>query len=109
MFWQRDTNLLRALRKTQSRNSRSLPLRLRQSSLAKKTPSRMERGSPKFRRSTCQPKFSRPIASLARSPRSVRDRDRQMFNGLEAGPPAPLDLGFVHRQLQFRPAPEQGL
>src|ERR1700730_5186399 len=35
--------------------------------------------------------------------------DRQMFNRLEAWPLAPLDLGFVHRQLQFRPTPEQSL
>src|SRR5262252_1583059 len=35
--------------------------------------------------------------------------DRQMFNRLEAWRAAPLDFGFVHRQLEFRPAPEQGL
>src|SRR5262249_57232096 len=32
-----------------------------------------------------------------------------MFNRLEAWRAAPLDFGFVHRQLEFRPAPEQGL
>jgi len=32
-----------------------------------------------------------------------------MFNRPEARPAAPFDLGFVHRQLQFGPAPEHGL
>src|SRR6266511_3145611 len=32
-----------------------------------------------------------------------------MLDRLQARPPAPLDLGFVDRQLQFRPAPEQSL
>jgi hypothetical protein len=35
--------------------------------------------------------------------------NRQMFDRLEAWPLAPLNLGFFHRQLQFRPTPEQGL
>jgi len=32
-----------------------------------------------------------------------------MLDGLEARPLAPFDLGFINRQLQFRPAPEQSL
>src|SRR5262245_22238328 len=32
-----------------------------------------------------------------------------MFNCLQAWPPAPFDLGLVHRQRQSWPAPEQGL
>jgi hypothetical protein len=32
-----------------------------------------------------------------------------VLDGLKARPAAPFDLGFVHRQLQFGPAPEQGL
>src|SRR6516165_3354591 len=40
---------------------------------------------------------------------SSRRADRQMLNRFEAWHAAPLDLGLVHRQLESRPAPKQGL
>src|SRR6516162_1679909 len=50
------------------------------------------------------------ITNIAESDfRHAPGGDRQLLNRLEAWRAAPLDFGFVDRQLEFRPAPEQGL
>jgi hypothetical protein len=51
----------------------------------------------------------RAPAAVWRAHQRIEDCDGQILNGLEARSLAPSDPGFIHRQFEFRPAPEQGV